>query len=139
MSGGQKRRVALAGVLAMEPEFLILDEPTAGLDPVTGRKILEMLKKLQEDYGITVVMVSHSMEEVADFADKILVLNDGEVVSFDKTWKVFDDENLTYKLELNVPLGIRLLHALKGVGSEVDIKKYNQLDIYEELCGLIQS
>ncbi|MDD6844539.1 MAG: energy-coupling factor transporter ATPase, partial [Clostridia bacterium] len=87
LSGGQKRRVAIAGVLAMEPEVLILDEPTAGLDPQGRDDILNCIKKLHDEMGITVILVSHSMEDVANYVDRIMVMNDG-VLTFDDTPKV---------------------------------------------------
>ena len=87
LSGGQKRRVAIAGVLAMEPEVMILDEPTAGLDPQGRDDILNCIKKLHDEMGITVILVSHSMEDVANYVDRIMVMNDG-VLTFDDTPKV---------------------------------------------------
>ncbi|MCD7836807.1 MAG: energy-coupling factor transporter ATPase, partial [Lachnospiraceae bacterium] len=84
LSGGQKRRVAIAGVLAMNPEVLILDEPTAGLDPKGRDDILNQIKKLQTESGITVILVSHSMEDVAEYVDRIIVMNKGSVM--------YDDE-----------------------------------------------
>ena len=80
LSGGQKRRVAIAGVLAMNPEILILDEPTAGLDPAGRDKILNRLKELREKKGIGIVLVSHSMEDVANYAERIIVMNKGQVM-----------------------------------------------------------
>ena len=79
LSGGQKRRVAIAGVLAMNPEILILDEPTAGLDPAGRDKILNRLKELREKKGIGIVLVSHSMEDVANYAERIIVMNRGRL------------------------------------------------------------
>ena len=80
LSGGQKRRVAIAGVLAMQPEILILDEPTAGLDPKGREEILDQIKKLQKDAGITVILVSHSMEDVAEYVDRIIVMSGGKIL-----------------------------------------------------------
>ena len=80
LSGGQKRRVAIAGILAMEPEYFILDEPTAGLDPVGKDQILNLLKKLHEEKKITIILVSHSMEDVADYAQRVIVMNGGQVM-----------------------------------------------------------
>ena len=91
LSGGQKRRVAIAGVLAMQPEVLILDEPTAALDPKGKEEILELVKRLQKERKITVVLVSHSMEDVANYADRLVVMNRGEVKFNDTPRKVFRD------------------------------------------------
>ena len=136
LSGGQKRRTALAGVLAMEPQYLILDEPTAGLDPITAKSLMDMLKNLQENQGITVVIVSHSMEEVAEYADRVVVLENGQITMDDRTWKVFCN---TQKLEaagLTAPLGIKLLNALKNVGDGLDITRHSRIEIFGELCKL---
>lgn len=89
LSGGQKRRVAIAGVLAMKPEVLVLDEPTAGLDPRGRDEILEQIAKLHKESGITIILVSHSMEDVAEYADRLIVMNKGEVVYNDTTQGVF--------------------------------------------------
>ena len=89
LSGGQKRRVAIAGVLAMNPEILILDEPTAGLDPAGRDKILNRLKELREKKGIGIVLVSHSMEDVANYAERIIVMNKGQVMYDDAPHNVF--------------------------------------------------
>ena len=89
LSGGQKRRVAIAGVLAMEPEVLILDEPTAGLDPKGRDEILRQIKQLQMDTGMTILLVSHSMEDVAEYVDRIIVMNRGRILYDDAPKKVF--------------------------------------------------
>ena len=91
LSGGQKRRVAIAGVLAMEPQVLILDEPTAGLDPAGRDEILGQIKKLQKETKITVILVSHSMEDVAEYVDRIIVMNRGEVLFDDMPKEVFKE------------------------------------------------
>ena len=89
LSGGQKRRVAIAGVLAMKPEVLILDEPTAGLDPKGRDEILDQIAKLQKETGITVILVSHSMDDVAKYVDRIIVMNKGSVMYDDEPREVF--------------------------------------------------
>lgn len=96
LSGGQKRRVAIAGVVAMEPSVLILDEPTAGLDPKGRNEILGQIKKLHEEYGMTTILVSHSMEDVAEIADLVLVMDKGEFIMMDTPKKIFSQ---TEKLE----------------------------------------
>ena len=133
LSGGQKRRVAIAGVLAMHPEYLVLDEPTAGLDPFSARALLTMLKELQERQGITIVIVSHSMEEVAEYADRIVVMDEGEKKMDGAVWEVFGCAEQLEQMGLTVPVGITLLHALKHAGLEVDITKHRHLDICGEL------
>lgn len=134
LSGGQKRRVALAGVLAMEPEYLVLDEPTAGLDPESASNLLDMLKTLQTRYGITIITVSHSMDEVAEYADRVIVMDEGHICLDDELWKVFRHEDTLKSLGLDIPLGIKLLHVLSEAGINVDVTRHNRMDIYGELC-----
>ena len=120
LSGGQKRRVAIAGVLAMEPEVLILDEPTAGLDPQGRDDILNCIKKLHDEMGITVILVSHSMEDVANYVDRIMVMNDG-VLTFDDTPKViFSHYKELEEIGLAAPQVTYIMHDLKNAGLDVD-------------------
>lgn len=136
LSGGQKRRVAIAGVLAMQPEYLVLDEPTAGLDPFSAKELLTMLKELQVEQGITIIIVSHSMEEVAEYADRIVVMEHGKKRMDDKTWNVFDQAEELENMGLSVPIGVTLLRDLKNEGIDVDVTKCRQIDICGELLKL---
>lgn len=131
LSGGQKRRVAIAGILAMQPDYLVLDEPTAGLDPYSAEKLLEMLKDLQIRQGIAIILVSHSMEEVAEYADRIVVMDQGKICFDEPTWKVFTRKQELEELGLAVPTGNRILNALKNVGNDIDVKHSTK----EEVCG----
>ena len=124
LSGGQKRRVAIAGVMAMEPKVLILDEPTAGLDPKGRDRILGIIKEYHKEKGNTVLLVSHSMEDVADTVKKILVMNKAQIFCYDDTEKVFAKSDEIIKMGLNVPQITRVFNRLKQAG--VDIKE----DIY---------
>ena len=119
LSGGQKRRVAIAGVLAMNPKILILDEPTAGLDPKGRDDILGQIAKLQKERGITIVLVSHSMEDVAQYASRILVVNGGKIVFDDKPRKVFEHEKELNEMGLAIPQVTQLMHRLKSEGYHV--------------------
>lgn len=120
LSGGQKRRVAIAGVLAMEPEVLILDEPTAGLDPKGRDEILDQISSLKKERGITVVLVSHSMEDVARYVDRIIVMNQGQV-RFDGTPKeVFCHYRELEEIGLAAPQVTYLMQELKARGADVD-------------------
>ena len=120
LSGGQKRRVAIAGVLAMEPEVLILDEPTAGLDPQGRDDILNCIKKLHDEMGITVILVSHSMEDVANYVDRIMVMNDG-VLTLDDTPKViFSHYKELEEIGLAAPQVTYIMQDLKNAGLDVD-------------------
>lgn len=122
LSGGQKRRVAIAGVLAMQPEFLVLDEPMAGLDPAGRREIFSLLKKLHEERGITIVFVSHSMEDVAEYADRVVVMNQGQIVLDGKPRRIFHYEKELQQIGLGVPQAAQLVHRLaeRGAGLEQD-------------------
>lgn len=120
LSGGQKRRVAIAGVLAMEPQVLILDEPTAGLDPRGRDEILDQIAVLQKERGITVILVSHSMEDVARYVDRIIVMNHGEV-RFDGTPReVFRHYKELEEIGLAAPQMTYLMQELREKGADVD-------------------
>lgn len=119
LSGGQKRRVAIAGVLAMEPEVLILDEPTAGLDPKGRDELLDQLAKLHKERNMTIILVSHSMEDVANYAERILVMDKGRIL-FDQTPKeVFSHRKELEEIGLGVPQVTNLMQQLKGRGFPV--------------------
>lgn len=120
LSGGQKRRVAIAGVLAMKPEVLILDEPTAGLDPKGREEILEQIAGLKKESGITVILVSHSMEDVAEYVDRILVMNHGKVMYDDVPREVFKQYKQLEEVGLAAPQVTYIMHNLKAAGLEVD-------------------
>lgn len=116
LSGGQKRRVAIAGVMAMNPKVLILDEPTAGLDPAGRDKILGHIKNYHERTKNTILIVSHSMEDIAGFADKILVMNKGSLFCYDETEKVFARAEEISKIGLDVPQITKVFMKLKAQG-----------------------
>lgn len=119
LSGGQKRRVAIAGVIAMEPKVLILDEPTAGLDPKGRDDILEQIKLLHEKYKMTIVLVSHSMEDVGKLAQRIVVMNKGKVELLGKPSEVFKEVETLEKIGLAVPQVTYLMRALRERGFDV--------------------
>ena len=119
LSGGQQRRVALAGVLAMNPEVLILDEPAAGLDPKGRDKILGMIKQYHEKSGKTIILVSHSMEDIVKFAEKVLVMNKGKLFCYDQTDKVFERTDELVSIGLDVPQVTRLSHRLADFGINI--------------------
>ena len=120
LSGGQKRRVAIAGVLAMKPEVLILDEPTAGLDPKGRDEILDQIAKLREETGMTVILVSHSMEDVAEYVDRIIVMNKGQVMFDDVPKEVFGHYKELEGVGLAAPQVTYIMQALKENGLPVD-------------------
>lgn len=120
LSGGQKRRVAIAGVLAMKPDILILDEPTAGLDPKGRDEILDQIAKLKEETGITVILVSHSMEDVAKYVERIIVMNRGSVLYDDEPRQVFQHYKELEQVGLAAPQVTYIMQALAGQGMKVD-------------------
>ena len=120
LSGGQKRRVAIAGVLAMKPEILILDEPTAGLDPKGRDEILDQIAKLKEETGMTVILVSHSMEDVAKYVERIIVMNRGSVLYDDEPRQVFQHYKELEQVGLAAPQVTYIMQALARQGMKVD-------------------
>ena len=121
LSGGQKRRVAIAGILAMEPDVLVLDEPTAGLDPKGRDDILDQVKRLHEERHITVILVSHSMEDVARYVDRIIVMNKGQVRFDGVPREVFRHYRKLEEIGLAAPQVTYLMHDLAAAGWEVDV------------------
>lgn len=116
LSGGQRRRVAIAGVLAMEPEVLILDEPTAGLDPAGRNEILDLIKRLHEERGITVLIVSHSMEDMARYVDRLIVMGNGTIAYDGGTAEVFSHYRELEQLGLKAPQVTYVMEALRKKG-----------------------
>ena len=138
LSGGQKRRVAIAGVLAMKPEILILDEPTAGLDPRGRDEILDQIAKLHEE-GLTVILVSHSMEDVAKYADRIIAMNSGKV-AFDGTPKeVFRHYKELERMGLSAPQITYIMQEMKGLGFNVDTDVSTVEEAKEEILKAFHS
>ncbi|WP_027633240.1 energy-coupling factor transporter ATPase [Clostridium hydrogeniformans] len=120
LSGGQKRRVAIAGVVAMEPRILILDEPTAGLDPKGRDEILYQIKKLHKEYNMTIILVSHSMEDVAKVADRVVVMNKGKCILDGRPNEVFRNIDTLEEVGLAAPQVTYLIRALKERGFNID-------------------
>ena len=120
LSGGQKRRAAIAGVLAMKPQVLILDEPTAGLDPKGRDEILDYIKKLHDEMKITVILVSHSMEDVAKYVERIMVMNKGELIYDDVPKTIFRHYKELEKIGLAAPEVTYIMNDLKKTGLQVD-------------------
>ena len=124
LSGGQKRRAAIAGVMAMEPKALILDEPASGLDPQGRDRIFDMLKRYYTEKKNTVIVVSHSMEDIAKFADRILVMNEGSVFCFDTPPKVFGRSRELEQIGLAVPQVTRVIGRLNDMGFDLGSDVY---------------
>ena len=139
LSGGQKRRVAIAGVIAMEPKVLILDEPTAGLDPKGRDDILGQIKKLHDDYGMTIILVSHSMEDVAKIAHKVIVMDKGKVALQGKPQEVFKEVEKLEKIGLAVPQVTYLMRALKEKGFNVSDDAYTIEQAKKEILRVLKN
>ena len=134
LSGGQKRRAAIAGVIAMKPEVLILDEPTAGLDPQGRDEILDMVKAMHEQTQMTVILVSHSMEDVAKYVGRILVMNDGCLMYDDVPREVFVHYRELEKIGLAAPQVTYIMHALKERGMDVDTDAITIEEGFKSIC-----
>lgn len=133
LSGGQKRRVAIAGVLAMKPEVLILDEPTAGLDPKGRDEILDQISKLKEETKITVILVSHSMDDVAKYVDRIIVMNKGCVMYDDEPKAVFEQYQYLEEIGLSAPQVTYIMKNLRVHGYDVNDKVTTIEEAKEEI------
>ncbi len=119
LSGGEKRRAAIAGVIAMQPEILVLDEPTAGLDPRGRDAILSLISQYHQTHNTTVVLVSHSMEDIARVAKKVLVMDHGRKVAFDSTEQVFSQSDLLQEIGLSVPAVTQIATQLREKGLDI--------------------
>lgn len=137
LSGGQKQRVAIAGVLAIMPEVLILDESTAMLDPVGRDEVMSVVKKLNKEKGITVIHITHYMDEIVD-ADRVIVLSDGKVVLKGTPQEIFAQKNRLVSLGLNVPLSTEISTRLDTCGVKIDKQILTKEDLGEALCALLQ-
>lgn len=137
LSGGQKRRVALAGVIAMEPEILILDEPAAGLDPKGRDKVLDEIHSYHEESGTTILLVSHSMEDIVKYADKVLVMNHGRLFCFEKTDLVFSRARELRQVGLDIPQITKLSHLLAENGIDLGEDVYTIERAKERILTLL--
>ena len=136
LSGGEKRRVAIAGVMAMRPKVLILDEPIAGLDPKGRREVVEMVRQYRERYGATVLIISHNMEDMALLADKLLVLNGGKLKMFDTVYNVFTRSDELSSIGLTVPIVTRVLETIKEKNPDIRTDIFTVNEAADYLCGL---
>ncbi len=137
LSGGEKRRAAIAGVMAMEPRVLILDEPTAGLDPRGREQVLSMIKEYQKTRGTTVLLVTHSMEDVARVADRVLVMANGQVAMLDTVERVFSRAEELERIGLTVPAVTKILLLLRRAGVAVDTAAYTVPQAADQLLCLL--
>ncbi len=138
LSGGEKRRVAIAGVMAMEPEVLIMDEPAAGLDPRGRRQILDLIRNYRKNTGSTVIIVSHSMEDVASVADRIVVLNKGKIALVGSVDEVFSHADELVEMGLNIPQITRIFSSLRKNGYNLNTSVYTVEQAKNEILRYLQ-
>lgn len=139
LSGGQKRRVAIAGVLAMRPEVLILDEPTAGLDPKGRDEILDQVAKLHQELNISIILVSHSMEDVAKYVDRIIVMDQGSIAMDGVPHQIFSRYKELEKMGLAAPEVTYLMHQLRKSGMDVKVTPTTVFEARDEILNLVYS
>ena len=138
LSGGEKRRVAIAGVLAMEPQVLILDEPTAGLDPKGHKDILDMVEKVRRDRNLTILLVSHNMDDAARMADRVLVLDKGHLVMNGTPREVFSHHKELHEIGLGAPSSSELLYLLKEKGLNVRTDIFDEDEAAREIVNALR-
>ena len=138
LSGGQKRRAAIAGIMAMLPEVLVLDEPAAGLDPRGKKEILTGIRNYQEKTGATVILVSHSMEDMAKYCDDLIVMSDAKVVMQGNCDQIFSKAAYLSQIGLDVPGITRMMQIIKQSGMDVNDNVYTLEAAKQELCALFE-
>ncbi|MBQ9355435.1 MAG: ATP-binding cassette domain-containing protein, partial [Clostridia bacterium] len=138
LSGGQKQRVAIAGIIAMEPECIVLDEPTAMLDPRGRNEIIKTIEKLNKEKGITIILITHFMEE-AQNADRIIVMDDGVIVADDKPAKIFKNAKMLKSVGLDVPQTTELLIELNNNGFNIDTNAISIEEAAEKISEALHS
>jgi energy-coupling factor transport system ATP-binding protein len=139
LSGGQQRKVAIAGVLALKPDVLVLDEPSAGLDPQGRKQLAELLKYLYQELKMTVILISHRMEEIAELASRVIVMHQGEIVIDDNPVEVFSREQKLHKLSLDLPQITEILHRLEEKGLKVNTNLFSISEASAEIIKALRS
>ena len=138
LSGGQMRRVAIAGIIALKPKYLVLDEPTAGLDPQLKANLLNKIKKLHSKEKMTIIMVSHNMDDIAKLADKVAVMNHGKLMIYDKPDKVFANRQIIKDAGLLEPEVMQLLQKIKDKGLDVNVNVLNKNNALKEILTALR-
>ncbi|MGO0061372.1 energy-coupling factor transporter ATPase [Brevibacillus fluminis] len=139
LSGGQKRKVALAGILALKPKIIVLDEPTAGLDPYSRNELLARIKRLNKEEKVTVIFVSHNMEEVAFMADRVYVMAGGKVVHSGTPREIFSNKALMREHHIGMPESVEILHELQDQGYAVDTGAFEAHEAAREILSILPS
>lgn len=137
LSGGQKRRVAIAGIIASRPEVLVLDEPTAGLDPQGKREILDLVTELKKSYVKTVIMISHNMDEIAEYCNRVIVLNDSKLLYDTTPRELFANKELLSQTGLQAPHTVRIKELLKDRGIDLQGTPLTQAELISLLGGVL--
>jgi energy-coupling factor transport system ATP-binding protein len=137
LSGGQKRKVALAGILALKPKILVLDEPTAGLDPRSRKELLEKIKRLNKEEKLTVVFVSHNMEEVAMLADRVYVMAGGTDVLSGTPKEIFTDKEKLQRHQIGTPETVQILYRLTDLGYQVNTDAFSIIEATDEIMKVL--
>lgn len=138
LSGGQMRRVAIAGVVALKPQYLVLDEPTAGLDPAGREDLMQRILKLHRETKNTIILVSHSMDDIARFADYVVIMNQGRLLLADTPAKAFGQEELLQEAGLEVPQITRIIKELKAQGLDLEDNIYTMDKAAEAVCRALR-
>ena len=138
LSGGQMRRVAIAGIMALQPKYLVLDEPTAGLDPKAKASLLAKIKKLHKKDGLTIIMVSHNMDDIALLADKVAIMNKGNLMAFDEPRKIFSQVDIIKKAGLLEPEIMQLMQKIKMAGLAVDTNVLNKNEALNNILAALR-
>ncbi len=136
LSGGQKRRVAIAGVIAMEPKVLVLDEPIAGLDPQGKKDIMKLIMRLKQTVSPTIIMVSHDMDIVAKYATKVAVFNEGTIKYCENPQKLFEKEDDLRQMGLDTPIAYKVASLLRKKGMDIDKNIITPEALVEEIVRL---
>lgn len=133
LSGGEKRKVAFAGILVMEPKVLVLDEPDAGLDSMSKKKLFNYLMKINKENGVTIIFITHNLDDAIEYANKTIVLNDGRLIAYDDTFKVLTDKDILTESGLDMPYAATIYDTLAGLGKKIDKTKLRYDDLINEL------
>lgn len=136
LSGGQKQRIAIAGVLAIKPKILVLDESTAMLDPVGRREVMSVIKNLNKELGMTVILITHFMEEAAE-ADRVFVFNDGHIALSGKPAEIFYDHEYLSKIGLSVPISAEIARRLRDMGIDIEGDILKTEELFSAICRLL--
>lgn len=136
LSGGEKRKVAFAGIFVMEPEIIIFDEPDAGLDTTSKTNFYNLIKMLNKEKGTTIIFITHNLDDVIEYANKVIVLNEGKLLKVGKPYEVLSNEEIMNKASLDMPYAIDIYNTLKAKGYNIDLSKLTFDDLYNQMLNI---